>query len=696
MIQNGLQGRTGVDVVIYRRFECHNLSVTKSRFRKYLRPSLILLAIGIVSSLLLAAYHFVRVQNRLAVWQDMAYLRIDFSFETLEEEIYNDETFWIHESRGGDVLGDIVGLNIEASEIGLGFLEHLPNLQTLTLYASDEHIVSADTLKMIRHRYVNLDDFALANAELDNAGQRELAAFAGLTHLALHNVNVTDDDLIKLLRQSRLTTLLITNCPDITDRSLEALKSQTALNQLSLDGCHGVTDKGLKWCADLSELTLLDLSRTNVTGEGLRWVSDLKSLIWLKLGNIEMDSDAIEHLLGLTSLTSLDLEGTLIDDRAVERLDVLSIEDLYLEGTQISDDALKHLANWPKLGCLSVDETGVSDRGLQYLEASNSLYNFYCDGTYATPGAARRLISSREIASETINISSWENADRFNTATGKLVGGFPGIPDAMSMSGVAVFPSAGAFELEAAHLRRMDVSPAQRIPGQFGESAISPDGSTMALGYTGMISILDTKEMRPLKKLATKGFVRDLCFWNSERLAATLYGDHVIVWDVRTARKICATTSGCADECRFSADGDRLLVWNDSAGAELIDVASGNAIQAFPDALVAAFLPSGDLIWVPRSVESNGTFVLRSGTDERELWSCSSDSVAVLFSADGSLVAVGNEFEREIAIFDTVDGTRRCTIPTNGDTLAHYSLYFTPDNQQLLYSRGLHAIYDLN
>ena len=106
------------------------------------------------------------------------------------------------------------------------------------------------------------------------------------------------------------------------------------------------------WTAleQLTDLRELDLSAMLVTNERLRHVGKLKSLRSLNLFGNPIDSVAIEQLVGLEKL-----------------------ETLYLYRTFVDNQAILSLAKLSRLKRLNMFDTFLTDKGLEYLEACQSL-----------------------------------------------------------------------------------------------------------------------------------------------------------------------------------------------------------------------------------------------------------------------------------------------------------------------------------
>ncbi len=121
-----------------------------------------------------------------------------------------------------------------------------------------------------------------------------LAPFAGLEELSLANAGLNDASLGQLPKLPALKRLVLDG-NDIRGTGLTALSTQPALVDLSL-GCPTLTDLYAKNLAELKQLKRLSLAGSSISDA------------------------AIQHLEGLTNLEMLDLSRTKITQAGVERL----------------------------------------------------------------------------------------------------------------------------------------------------------------------------------------------------------------------------------------------------------------------------------------------------------------------------------------------------------------------------------------
>lgn len=76
----------------------------------------------------------------------------------------------------------------------------------------------------------------------------------------------------------------------------------------------------------------------------------------------------------MKSLRVLCLDGVGVSDAGVSGLIAHgALEELYLQDTNVTDGAVESIGMLPRLKCLSLARTAVSDSGIVYLHGSRSL-----------------------------------------------------------------------------------------------------------------------------------------------------------------------------------------------------------------------------------------------------------------------------------------------------------------------------------
>jgi Leucine-rich repeat (LRR) protein len=193
----------------------------------------------------------------------------------------------------------------------------------------------------------------------------------------------------------------------ITDQGLTAIRDWKHLRRLNLRGTR-ISDGTLELVSHLPGLEALDIAHTSITDNGLDYLITLVNLKELSLGRGRLSNTSLEMLRMLPTLTHLDLSGArpappdmpgrntarqsipeaslralaeLKDLRVLKlgyaavgaaELQILSaldkVEKLGLEGCRrVNDAALAELAKWKSLKYLDVQDTSVTQAGLEAL-----------------------------------------------------------------------------------------------------------------------------------------------------------------------------------------------------------------------------------------------------------------------------------------------------------------------------------------
>ena len=111
-----------------------------------------------------------------------------------------------------------------------------------------------------------------------------LASMPKLSHLEVHQTDVTNDDLIPLTKSTSLKAINIAG-KNIDGNALKHMSKITSLEKLMLghSGIQNITNDDLKHIQNLPNLTRLTLRLTKVTADGLVNLEPLKSLKKLQL-----------------------------------------------------------------------------------------------------------------------------------------------------------------------------------------------------------------------------------------------------------------------------------------------------------------------------------------------------------------------------------------------------------------------------
>jgi len=228
--------------------------------------------------------------------------------------------------------------------------------------------------------------------------------------------------------------------------------------------------------------------------------------------------------------------------------------------------------------------------------------------------------------------------------------------------------------------------------GEYDYGAISRDGTVVALSRTDDVTIFEVASADQLAAFQATSAIRRMTMWESQRLAATNNKGEVTVWNLDARKRLCTVQSLAAYECRFSHNGEQLLLWDDTKGTEVVDIASGQVTATFADGVGGAFNTAGDTIVLRGRVGKQ--LAVFNATQSETLCRLDWNGTTAVISADATLVATRAPDEKTLCTFDAVTGTRLCEFLCERCGEHSRELAFTPDSRLLLVARGVDAIDD--
>jgi len=237
----------------------------------------------------------------------------------------------------------------------------------------------------------------------------DLAKLPHLKKLDLSHTRISDEGMVYLRSAPEITDLNLYYAEQITDQGMSAIKEWKRLKRLNLRGTR-ISDGTLEIVSHLPQLEALDIANAPVTDNGLDSLMTLINLKELSVGRRRESDNEVEVLRLLPTLTYLNLSGPTDAERpdsnyrkagdsgpmradlvraiadlkdlrvlklgysniTADGLKVLSglqqVERLGLEGCpRIGDDALAELANWKSLKYVDLQETKVTEKGVEAL-----------------------------------------------------------------------------------------------------------------------------------------------------------------------------------------------------------------------------------------------------------------------------------------------------------------------------------------
>jgi hypothetical protein len=233
--------------------------------------------------------------------------------------------------------------------------------------------------------------------------------------------------MLNLKPASKIKELKLYYSEWITDQGLTAIKEWKQLRRLDLRGTR-ISDGTLEIVSRMPQLEALDIAHTEVTDVGLDHLITLVNLKELSLGRGRLSNAGLVMLRMLPQLTYLDLSGarptppdnpqgrgaaagipedTLKAIAGLEDLRVLylgfsaitpdglrmlsslgKVEKLGLQGcSRVDDSALAELTKWKALKYLDLQETPVTEKGLETFRTARPAVRILSGGVPPPPPA---------------------------------------------------------------------------------------------------------------------------------------------------------------------------------------------------------------------------------------------------------------------------------------------------------------------
>ncbi|MFV1965423.1 MAG: leucine-rich repeat domain-containing protein [Pirellulaceae bacterium] len=155
-----------------------------------------------------------------------------------------------------------------------------------------------------------------------------------------------------------------------------------------------VDDRDLRNLDPERPLRNLALGRTSITDQGLAVLAerDLTRLEWLDLSFTEATDAGLAYAAEAVNIRQLSLQETQITDRGLETIGRFgNLEELDLSGTQVTDDGLAYLERLPRLRLLWLTGSRISNAALPRLLQMKNLERLDISNTEVTADAWRQL-----------------------------------------------------------------------------------------------------------------------------------------------------------------------------------------------------------------------------------------------------------------------------------------------------------------
>jgi internalin A len=267
----------------------------------------------------------------------------------------------------------------------------------------------------------------LRGAWISDVEMTELARLPDLERLDLSHTRITDEGMLNLKSATRISDLKLFYSEWITDQGMTAIKEWKHLRRLDVRGTR-ISDGTLEIVSHMPQLETLDIAHTEVTDVGLDHLITLTNLRQLSLGRGRLTNVGLVMLRMLPQLTYLDLSGarptppdnpqgrgaaagipeetlkaiagladlrvlylgfSAIDAAGIHTLSSLDhVERLGLQGcSRVSDAALAELIEWKGLKAVDLQETAVTEKGLEAFRRARPTVKVLSGGVPPPPPA---------------------------------------------------------------------------------------------------------------------------------------------------------------------------------------------------------------------------------------------------------------------------------------------------------------------
>ena len=283
-------------------------------------------------------------------------------------------------------------LAIEAtstSDKGVAYVARLPNLQFLSLGSP---YISSDGLSKLS-KTISLQELYLDRLPID---ERVLHSFEHLTQLRILSLKMTP----------------------VTDQGIQHLTGLQQIKQLYLDGTL-ITDAALDAASGWPGLETFSLAHTLVSDAGLQKLEGCTKLKSLNLTQTKCSLNGIEELFvrrqsrtwadalsavfstrlnPLGEVISLDLSPLRITDADMRLvLPMQQLEWLMMPNNRLTDVGVEALlsAKWKRLSLIRLDNSDISDKGLELLGGLPALKTLHISNTKISTNAIEKLAARR-------------------------------------------------------------------------------------------------------------------------------------------------------------------------------------------------------------------------------------------------------------------------------------------------------------
>jgi hypothetical protein len=238
----------------------------------------------------------------------------------------------------------------------------------------------------------------LWQARLTESGFEHITKFRHLQKLRLDACWLGGNSLAYIEQLNELQELLLTSVMVYGNPQLP-LSQLKKIRHLRLCGNQWINNASIVKIPILPDLEWLELSHTGVSAEGLKPLKRQPKLQQLNLDGLEISSKALDYLAELPELGILSLKYSRIDAKALDKLAAaqkLSSID-FRHCSSIDDDALSRICKIRTITRLILDNTHVTDTGLEKLQSLDNLKFLSVCGTPVHGKSFGRLLTETKL-----------------------------------------------------------------------------------------------------------------------------------------------------------------------------------------------------------------------------------------------------------------------------------------------------------
>lgn len=134
-----------------------------------------------------------------------------------------------------------------------------------------------------------------------------------------------------------------------------------------------LNDEAVDLIRQMKNQTLLDLEQSSITDEQLANLEQLKSVRELNLAQTSISDAGLDSVASFPHLTNLRLSKTQVTDNGMTELENLPLESLYLDNTAVTDYGLQTIGKIKSLKDLYLSGSKITGIGLGHLKDLQSL-----------------------------------------------------------------------------------------------------------------------------------------------------------------------------------------------------------------------------------------------------------------------------------------------------------------------------------